>query len=396
MKQKSSPAVLWTLCLLLAALPFDRTTAQSKAYDLYIEARELFHNHDHDLALSTLQESLRRRKTPEAFYLEALIYDETKRGMQAISSLTNVIEMQADHLDAYFKRGELYYREGIYMQALKDFDFILEYDGPAETNAIYFKVDPNQQEQVQVVTLVSMQQQVYGLRGLVYQAIGEYDKALSDLSYAIALDSSAQNHVNRALLFMELNRKEDARRDLLTATSLSPDLVIAWYNLLLVDQNVEIPESIMNDIEFIPMISYQAVEALQKEEYELAQSLFTRALMINPYDALLLLNAGRLSYKLENYDEAIGFYKKALEIESSRFEVYYLIGNSFFQKKDYAQAAAYYEQFLARDRSDGNVWYNAALTYLELEDNLRACECLKNAMDRGMAVSPRLLRDCNQ
>ena len=106
----------------------------------------------------------------------------------------------------------------------------------------------------------------------------------------------------------------------------------------------------------------------------------------------------KLTYQMKNYHESVTHFKRVLEVDASRFECYYLAGNSFFQMGEFTQSAAFYEQYLARDRSNETVWYNAAMAYFELDDSERGCECLQNAVDRGMMIpeTSSLLNNCNQ
>ncbi len=384
------------LCILLSS-PTTTISGQGIT-ESYEKARAQYYDGHYEEALTTVNEYLSLERSIEGYYLQAMIYEAMGNNMGAIKSLSNIVYADEAHLDARFKRGELYYREGIYIQAIEDFNFIVGFSGNTETNAVYFKIDPTGQEQVHVTSLASMKGQVYAMRALALQATGEYDLALEDISYAISKDSTAQNYINRALLYKEIYKYDLAKADLRVAISLRPDLVNAWYNLLLLDPDIQIPDDILMNTEFIPLITYQAVEAFQNGDLELAKSLFSKALVANPDDPILLTNAGRLSYTLENYDDAIKFYMRVISLHPSRFEAYYLIGNSFFQKKEFNQSAAYYEQYLARDRSNANVWYNAAITYMELKDEERACECIQNALERGMVIDSgfSLLQTCNQ
>ncbi len=366
--------------------------------ELFAEARRLYYEAQYSEALREIEKYLLTERDPQGFFMESMIYEAMGNSTRAISSLTNAVALDPGHLESYFKRGLLYYNKGIYNQAIQDFNMVLDFDGQASTSAIYYQLDPNGQEQVKLSTIATMRAQVYGLRGLAFQAIGEYEKALNDLNSSIERDSSAQNFVNRALLYKETNQRQLALNDLERAVRIDPDLVIGWYNLVILDPEHPVPNRILHNAEFFPMISYRAVEAYQSREYDLAESLFREALALRPNDPLLLINSGRLNYQRGDYRDAVAFFKKVLEVDPSRFEAYYLLGNSFHQIQEYTQSVSYYEQYLARDRSNGTVWYNAALTYFELDDDQRGCECLQNASQRGVEISSNssLWNSCRQ
>lgn len=372
--------------------------AQYTPEDLYESARKDYYESNFVSASETIDRYLLTERTPEGFYLQSMILEALGENTRAIGALTEVLNMDGDHLDAFFKRGTIYFNMGIYAQAIRDFSVIINFDESESTNAIYFKLDQYGQEQVQVATLATMKGQVYGLRGLARQSIGSFEDAERDLTISIRMDSSAQNFVNRALLFMELGQTASAKNDLNFAIRLDPDLVIAWYNLMLLDPELELPQKVEEDAEFFPLVSYRAVEALQEGRLEEADILLTKALRIKGDDPLLLINAGRLKYRMKSYPESIAHFRRVLELDGSRFEAYYLAGNSFFQMGEFTQSAAFYEQYLARDMSNETVWYNAAMSYFELDDSVRGCECLQNAVDRGMMIpeTSSLLNNCNQ
>jgi tetratricopeptide (TPR) repeat protein len=360
------------------------------------EVRSLHHQGYHKEALTLLREYLGQYPSTTAYYLESVIHESLGNNMQAISSLTEVIRLDVNHLEAHFKRAELFYQLGLYQEAISDLDYILDFQNSGDTQAIYFKIDPTGKDQVEVTSLVDMKDQVYGLRGLSYQAIGRFDHALDDLTEAIRRDSVSQNFVNRALLWKELNEFDQSRSDLYEAIRLDSNMVHAWYNLLLIEPALNLPEEILSDQQFVPLLTYQAVEAFQKGDLVLADQLFKNALKIKADDPLLLINAGRLSDKQGDYDQAIEYYRRCRLVEPDMFELLYLIANSLHKKGDYSLASSYYEQYLARDGTNEHVWYNAALNYRALDDKEETCRCLKMAMSEGfdLGTESSLIREC--
>lgn len=374
------------------------TLGQSDAEEFYDKARVNFYEGENFLALENINQSLSIEESPEAFYLQAMIFEGLGDEMKSINSLTNVLQLNQHHLDAYFKRGEMFYRKGIYNQALSDFNFVLDFKEGENTQAIYFRIDPNGEEQMRMSTLNMMRAMIYNLKGLTLQAMGEYSKAEENFNESIRNDSSAQFLVNRALLYKELNQSALAINDLVAATAMAPNLTLGWYNLMILKPETKIPDHILDESDFLPMLSYQAVEALQGKDYPKATILLSKALEINPDDPLLHQNSGRLFHEKGQYHQAIEEYKLVLEKNASKFENYYLIGNSFFKLGEFIQSAAYYEQYLARDQSNEIVWFNAAMSYFELDDDDRGCECLENAAERGYQSSNlnSLLGKCSE
>ncbi len=361
-------------------------------YDLAIEqiARERY-----DSALYNLNRSIVLRRSADAYFTRGTLYEYAGEDLRAIDDFSSSIELRNDFTEAYFKRGEVYLKNGIYARAIKDFDYLIDFEGGENTQAVFFKIDPRGIDQVEVTTMVKMKASVKALRSQAYQAIGEYDKAMADITDAMTADSSAGNLVNRALLFEELGELEKAKQDLKWATAMEPSNEIAWFNLMVLDQETDVPETMQRTPSFGPMLSYRAVEEYEKGNLDKAKRLFDEALKLEPKNVNLLLNAGRLDLSQGDYGRARSKFLRVLDIDESRFEAYYLTGNTFFRERRFQDAAAFYEQFLARDKSNGSIWYNAAMTYFELDQEEEACTYLQRALDRGMsAAKPQLERRC--
>jgi tetratricopeptide (TPR) repeat protein len=375
------------------------SSAQSSRYtELYEEALTYSSKGEYQAALNSINGALQiTPKASEAYFLRGTIFETAGDDVQAVNDFSNAIRLNESFKEAYFKRGELFYELGVYDEAIKDFTYLVRNQGDDDTQAVFFKIDPSGQEQVEVGTMVTMMSSVYSYRGLTYQVIGEYDEAASDLNQAMKLDSSAQNLVNRALFYEETGETSKAVSDLKLAVQMDPKSEIAWFNLIVLDASVELPRGLLDQANFGPMLTYQGVEAYDAGKYGEADRLFGQALKMNHRDPDLLLNVGRLRIKQEKYSEARTHFNAVIKMESSRMEAYYLMGNAFFKEQKFDEAVAYYEQFLVRDRSKAHIWYNTAMAYFELDDREQGCDYLKQAMTRGMTeVSGQLARNCHQ
>ena len=374
-------------------------SAQTKRYtELYNEALDYDSKGNYEVALNRINEALALSpQANEAYFLRGSIFESVGDHVQAVNDYSSAIRLNDSFKEAYFKRGELFYELGVYEEAIKDFTYLVRNTGSDDTQAVFFKIDETGQEQVEVGTMVTMMSSVFSYRGLTYQEIGEYEEALEDLNEALKLDSSAQNLVNRALLFAETGDTEGAIRDLQVAVQMDPKSEIAWFNLIVLDESVELPRDFLDQANFGPMLTYQGVEAYDAGRYGEADRLFSQALKLNHRNVDLLLNVGRLRIKQEKFAEARTHFNSVIQMESNRMEAYYLMGNAFFKEQKFDEAVAYYEQFLVRDRSKPHIWYNTAMAYFELNDQEQACDYLKQAMTRGMTeVSDQLARNCHQ
>lgn len=370
--------------------------SQRSANDLYDLAYDEYQNNDFEECISILNELLVKSSRSDAYLLKASAQEELDDDYGAVETYTSLLQLNPMMSEALFKRGELYLKLRYYSLAVSDFSDLLEFDNANFTQAIFFKIDPTGEEQVQVGSIETMRSTIYTLRSEGFKQMGEFEKALNDINNAIKLDSSANNYLNRALVEKEQGNERKAMEDIRYAITIEPDNSLLWYNLLLMDPLADVPVNIINEHDFKPLISYEALEAYQKGEFKKAESLFRISIKADPVDPLVLVNFGRLKNKLGKYEEARKLYFKALDLDPGQIECYYLIANTFFKDKAYENASIYYEQFLGRDPARGDIWYNAAITYYLLKQYSDACRCLENALARGASVDRKsgLWRRC--
>jgi len=71
---------------------------------------------------------------------------------------------------------------------------------------------------------------LYAVRGALYLQLGQYSKAIADLSKSLELHENPDVLVNRALAYKAFGQREDALKDLNRALELDPHHVAAWFN----------------------------------------------------------------------------------------------------------------------------------------------------------------------
>ena len=71
---------------------------------------------------------------------------------------------------------------------------------------------------------------LYAVRGALYLELGEYAKAIADLSKSLELHENPDVLVNRALAYKAFGQREDALKDLNRALELDPHHIAAWFN----------------------------------------------------------------------------------------------------------------------------------------------------------------------
>lgn len=372
-------------------------SAQALAQDFYDRARSKFNENDLDSARYFINKNLTRKPNSEDYFLSAMIHEAENKSLRALADYEAVIQRDEFNLEAYFQKGLIYYNSASTEQAIKDFTYVIDNQDASETRAIYYGKDPAGSKGTFLTTLQSMIGRVYQYRGMAYQKMGNWDKALADFSSAFEYDTIADCYVNRSQLYAKMGRDADAIRDLKEAIKLDPLSYHAWYNLAILDETTQLPPSLLNNEEFTPMLNLVGANAYESGNYELSVLYHSKAIKVNSKDDLAYLSRGKAKLRMGDFGQARQDFVKAMQLNSSRIEVFYLVGNTFYHEKKYEDAIGFYEQYLAIDPGYENVWFNAAMSYLSLNDYSKSCRYLEKAKGLGMEqASEMIVKYCDR
>ncbi|WP_300752529.1 tetratricopeptide repeat protein [uncultured Brachyspira sp.] len=93
------------------------------------------------------------------------------------------------------------------------------------------------------------------------------------------------------------------------------------------------------------------------------------ALLANTY-----YNIGASKHNLKNYNEAIEYFNKTLELDSSFFDVYYSRGVAEYHLKFYENAVSDFTKALEVNPNLQNAYYIRALCYAKINKHKKAIE----------------------
>lgn len=361
-----------------------------ETYDL---ASKNFNSKNFEEALEYIETSLESKETSSSYLLRAMINQSLSRNSNANDDFVKAITLDKDYYEAYFQYSEFLFESFEFEKSIASLNFLLNRLAKGETKGIFIKYDTHGQEATQITTLVGMEVDILAKRGLALQKLGRPDAAMVDFNQALDIAETVDNLVNRSLLFVELGEFENARKDLDQSIKLNPSSALAWYNLLIIDPTTELPVVLEGNMDFAPMLSIKALESFDSEDYVSAGKLFEQALRLTPNDPVLLLNAGRLDQRNQDFKLAQAKFTKVINLAPSKSEALYLLGNSYFGQKQYRNAINYYQQYLKTDPTNAQTWFNSGMAFLELEDSENACKCLNRANDLGMDRAAEFLSD---
>jgi len=374
-----------TLILLIGQMAFAQ-----ESYDL---ASAGYISGDYIQALAHINTSLEKGNDPSHYLLRAMIHQALTNNSNAHDDFVKAITLDREYYEAYFQFSEFLSETFEYERAIASLNFLLNRISRGETKGIFIKYDVHGVEGTQITTLVGMEAEILMKRGLALKKMGRLDEAMLDFDRAIEITETVDKFVNRALLFSELGRRKEAKEDLTSAISLNPNSALAWYNLLIIDVATKLPGSLEMNSEFAPMLSLKGIEAFEGGDVDAAEKLFSQALQLTPNDPVLLLNAGRVDQRNQNFEKAQDKFVRVIHLSPAKSEALYLLGNSYFGQKEYKNALNYYEQYLKTDPTNAQIWFNSAMAYLELDETESACKCLRRSDDLGMSRSDTFLTE---
>lgn len=372
-------------CLLIIV-----TSGYSQAR-LYENAEEAYVRGEHDKALGWINKKIDKDPTSPDYLLRALINTQKKWRSNAYDDFSEAIRLDQTYLEAFFHFGKFLIESNEYEKSVSILTELLERVESGETQGLFFRIDQSGDRNVKIQSIEGMEAEVLTTRSLALLELGMYDLALQDLNAAMALEPSSDKLVNRSQVYKKMDQSGKAIADLKLAVEKDPKYGLAWYNLFILDPDIELPRHLKVNQDFVPMLSARAVDAVNDKDFVLARKLYNQAIKLTPNDPMLLLNAGRLDLRNGFNQSALEKFERSYKLAPERNEALYLLGNAHFAKKSFGKAIEHYEQYLRDDPTNGDVWYNAAMCYMELENRLNACKCLERAEDFGMARAEAFL-----
>ncbi|MBW6535528.1 MAG: tetratricopeptide repeat protein [Mariniphaga sp.] len=140
-------------------------------------------------------------------------------------------------------------------------------------------------------------------------------------------------------------------------------------------------------------LTNQAVQAFNKDDYQLALQSFEQILDIqeidiikrdNPdvVDTVIIFNAGLAAYNAENYDKAIEYYREAAKYGYNEARTYSLIANAYQLQKDTLGALGALQEGFEKYPEDNTVLTSMIQIYLDLDRTEDAMKYLDMAIQQ--------------
>jgi superkiller protein 3 len=282
--------------------------------------------------------------TCEVYSLMADGYFAVERFDQATNAWQEAYNLNPDKNIYMFNIGLAHYKSGWYQFALDAFTRVLD-KKPDDARAL-------------------------GWSGNCYYVMKKFDKAISYLQKAIAIDPGEIDHFKYlAACFSKTGQRDKAIHTMEEMVRLFPDDHTGYYYLARTYMGKD----------------YAKVIKHLRKTIELNSGL------VPAYELLgaSLSRNGKL-------DEAIGIFKQGIAVDGKHDSLFNSLGYTYYLKKRYDQALDAYDQALTLNPDFALCHYNKALTYYALEQFSLAEHHLKTASSLGYEGAPAFHKAVNK
>jgi tetratricopeptide (TPR) repeat protein len=191
---------------------------------------------------------------------------------------------------------------------------------------------------------------VYNNLGCTYDAINNFDKAISNFNLAINLDLNyVDAFYNLAHTYQKMKKYNDAVKYYKKAVEIEPTYASAIYNIgylyeLLKEYNLA--ETYYNKTLEVNKNHVKAIGGLagitaQRGELNESVKLYEQAIRIDSFIPELYFNLATVYYFLKDFNSAIKTLKTAIELNPNYIEAYLKISGIYIQNGDYSSAVNY-------------------------------------------------------
>lgn len=240
----------------------------------------------------------------------------------------------------------------------------------------------------------------YYNRGTTYSGLGEYEKALRDLSRTVEINPEYTEAFNNlCYIHNELGDHTLALKECERAIELDPQSAEAFNNRGVAYDGLERHGEAIGDFDRAIRLNplgqktfYNRGNALRRSgNYREAVTDYNRAIELNPEDAKVYNNRGAAYSAQGEYQAAISDFSKALELNPSYSEAYNNRGTVHFEMKDRMAALKDFKAAVVNDPRYGSAYFNLGLLYLDIGNTDEAIRNMKTAGSLGIRQAQEYL-----
>lgn len=334
----------------------------------------------------------------DVWYNRSKIYRNIKKDIDmAFNDLNKAITLRPDLPGAFEDRGDLYHSQGEYKEAVEDFSFAIN----LKPNAVYYYKrglayanlydrDNAIKDYTAAIKNKPDYTQAYLDRGFTYNKMGEYDKAIADFTRAAELaPNDARSYYYRGIAHAEKGEYQKAIEDYTLAIGRTPEYFDAWLERANSKRYSNDFEGSLSDYDEAIRLNPQHADARfwkgqayeNLNKYEEAAKTYSGILEIFPDNVNTLRKRSRCYIKTGQYDNTMNDYRTAV------ISIFGLLnpdgqtdmmqkGGEAFKSEKYDEAIGFFEKALKDDPGNTLAVYNQSLCFILLNSYDKAASIL--------------------
>ena len=230
----------------------------------------------------------------------------------------------------------------------------------------------------------------YILRGVAYDSIGEYGRAIQDFDKAIELEpNDAETYCNRGNAYTNKGEYDRAIQDYDKVIELEPKHVeahahrgAAYGNKGEHDRAIQdFDKAIELDPSDAEVYCIRGIAYEHKGEYNRAVQNYDKAIELDPYDKKAYYNRGNAYAHKGKYDRAIQDYDKAIELDPNYAEAYHSRGVAYEHKGEYDHAIQDQSKSIELKSDYAEAYYGRGIAYSHKGEHDRAIQDYDKAIE---------------
>jgi len=220
-------------------------------------------------------------------------------------------------------------------------------------------------------------------RGITFAVRGDYEIAIEDFTEALKLQPNNGNiYALRGRTYVAKASKE--------VTSVADDfseITVSAYGTLTPKQTEDYEQAISDFTKAIKLEPKNAVNYREnarvydcKKNYDKAIADYSQAIRLDPNDAKAYSGRGEAYYNKGDQDKAIADFNQAIRLNPNYSEAYCNLGAVYYNKGDYDKAIAYLNQAIRLNPDYSKAYYGRGDSYLNKSDYNKGIADLNQAI----------------
>ncbi|MGK7390563.1 MAG: tetratricopeptide repeat protein [Candidatus Cyclobacteriaceae bacterium M2_1C_046] len=218
---------------------------------------------------------------------------------------------------------------------------------------------------------------------------GQYKEAIENYSKAIQISpKNFEYHNSRGVVYYKSQDYYRAIGDFYTATELSPENYMPWYNIAYAmyqmgdanNANKHVTQALALSDEYCDSHNLKGLILSELQQQDSAVISFKEAAECDPDNATFLYNVGYTLYEQEEYTEALEWFEKSYAIDPENLDLISYIGNSHSSLENSQKAIDFHTLHIQKGSGENYIpYYNRGFSLFKIEKYEEALEDFKKA-----------------